>query len=571
MADTYLKVWAYNDGGGTDYAYIEQSSNTSLARASNGDLYAVFNAYKAATGYYSIRVAKSTDNGATWSEAELFSYASGSSFTPKIAIDSSDVIWIVWEGYGAASNPTKKNIHYIKGTWGSWGSKVDITDSSYENYVPGIAIDDNDDVHLVWYGFDSTISTTYWQIRYVKILNDGTVGSIQNITTYTGQNSTDPAIAVDSAGDLHIAWYGGSAGYIIQYIKQTAGVFGSIETAIGSNGAAQPAISIDSNDKPHIVAYLRSTYKFVYTNRVSGSWAAVTELETTGFMYDSSQTYSSIAIDAADTVHVFYARPPGSASTDPLEIRYTNLPSGGSWSTPVTKNYTAYNSSSTEFQTHPTILWAMFPRAGGVSQNIPSVGAMVIWVDTNTTSAGAQNAANILGMQTDGFTLPSTGTDVTESAGTLTGTFSLGTPTVTTEILYVYTRENSAILPTDDADLSTGFTDAEDTDVASDDGTRVAISGSSTYLIQQFRHKNPSGNSTDGFTISWNGQASTAPSTNTVYLQVYNQNTASWETLDSDSATAADTDFDLSGTVSTSASDYYDGSGYVACRVYQAQ
>lgn len=42
-----------------------------------------------------------------------------------------------------------------------------------------------------------------------------------------------------------------------------------------------------------------------------------------------------------------------------------------------------------------------------------------------------------------------------------------------------------------------------------------------------------------------------------------------WEMIDSDGTTAADTDFDMQGTVTTSLSDYYDGSNWIACRVWQ--
>ncbi len=69
--------------------------------------------------------------------------------------------------------------------------------------------------------------------------------------------------------------------------------------------------------------------------------------------------------------------------------------------------------------------------------------------------------------------------------------------------------------------------------------------------------------------MTWDGQSSVAPSTSTVYLQVYNRTTGSWETKDSDSTAGADTDFELKTTITANLNNYYDANGWVAYRVYQ--
>lgn len=132
-----------------------------------------------------------------------------------------------------------------------------------------------------------------------------------------------------------------------------------------------------------------------------------------------------------------------------------------------------------------------------------------------------------------------------------------------------YTREANASLPTTDGHLATKYSASEVTDVDTDDNTRVDIdSVNGNYLIHQFEVKNA--NDTDNITISWNGQTLIAPSLKTVYLQIYNYNTASWETLDSDNTTAKNTDFDLSGSITSNQTYYYDASNYARVRVYQA-
>jgi len=76
-------------------------------------------------------------------------------------------------------------------------------------------------------------------------------------------------------------------------------------------------------------------------------------------------------------------------------------------------------------------------------------------------------------------------------------------------------------------------------------------------------------NSTDVITGTWKGKSDYATSTYTAYLQIYNQNSGTWETLDSDNETGADTEFTLTGAQTTDVSNYYAASNWVSFRVYQ--
>lgn len=131
---------------------------------------------------------------------------------------------------------------------------------------------------------------------------------------------------------------------------------------------------------------------------------------------------------------------------------------------------------------------------------------------------------------------------------------------------YIYSRGDEDSLPSGTDDLETSYSVAEVADVADDDGTRVSFTGA-VYIIHQYKYHHE--NSTDGITVNWNGQTDTAPSLSTVYLQIYNHNSTTWENLDSDNTSSASTDFTLSGSKTSSISDYYDANNYVYVRVYQ--
>ena len=122
-------------------------------------------------------------------------------------------------------------------------------------------------------------------------------------------------------------------------------------------------------------------------------------------------------------------------------------------------------------------------------------------------------------------------------------------------------------MPANDTNLETAFTAADYVKVATDDGNYVDQSATSENWIFEFKNQNT--NNTDKIKAHWKGQTDIAPSSSTVYLQIYNRSTNLWVTLTSDSTTAADTDFSLDGTQFFNVTDYYDASNWVSCRVYQ--
>jgi hypothetical protein len=128
-----------------------------------------------------------------------------------------------------------------------------------------------------------------------------------------------------------------------------------------------------------------------------------------------------------------------------------------------------------------------------------------------------------------------------------------------------YSRESVSALPAADTDLATLYTQTDRDNVSSDNEVYVCLEGIE-YLVHLFKVKGP--NSSGSFTVTSDLKAALAPTTSTVYLQVYNRNTELWETVDSNNAAAADTDFGLTANI-TSVADYYDGNSWLAFRIWQ--
>ena len=99
-----------------------------------------------------------------------------------------------------------------------------------------------------------------------------------------------------------------------------------------------------------------------------------------------------------------------------------------------------------------------------------------------------------------------------------------------------------------------------------DNGVYVDQSANGEFSLFLFKDKN---NSQDMFIVRWNGKSTRAPSLSTVYLQVFNRTSSTWETIASNNSANANTDFSLFGIKESGLANYYDGNNWVSCRIYQ--
>jgi hypothetical protein len=120
-------------------------------------------------------------------------------------------------------------------------------------------------------------------------------------------------------------------------------------------------------------------------------------------------------------------------------------------------------------------------------------------------------------------------------------------------------------LTKDNLDIIYGETDEDS--VATDNGVRVGMNGSNTYLLHQYRIVNETTH--DNICIKVNLQSTLEPSISPVYLQIWNVLTSLWETIASNTTSAADIDFDLEAEVTSNVENYYDTNREIAIRVYQ--
>ena len=127
-----------------------------------------------------------------------------------------------------------------------------------------------------------------------------------------------------------------------------------------------------------------------------------------------------------------------------------------------------------------------------------------------------------------------------------------------------YSKGDYVALPSDDTDLETAYTETEVDDVATKNDVRVGQDASGEYSVHLYKDAGI-GNQVN---LEWEGQSTLAPSASEIFLQIYNRDSTTWETLTSDNSSPANTDFSLIASVNNLVN-YKDGDNLIACRIYQ--
>lgn len=368
--------------GGFYDSSTAKTSNRDIAMDSSGNLHCV---YAKTTGKYpdnknNIFHAKSTDGGQNWTETQISSenyYCLHSS----LAIDSNDNLHVVWEGVWTEDSTAYYQIYYSKFSSGSWSTQAAITSGSYNSGNPSIAIDSSDNIHVVFNGGYSGVS--YQQIRYLKY-SGGSWSAVSNITS-DSYLRYDPSIAIDSNDYIHVVWEGKSSNYKysnqIFYSKYTNAWSGwSAPLALTTDGDYEhvnPCIAIDSNDRLHVVWEEKNdTYINVYQifyRRFYGFWETAVNLTSDNTYH---QYNANVSTDTKNNYVYVVWEGQSAASTTYRQIRFKKY--AGSWGS-------ISNLTTGDFHhSNPSLIFATHPYLNDLSTNIPDTGYFAIYSSRDT-------------------------------------------------------------------------------------------------------------------------------------------------------------------------------------------
>ena len=202
----------------------------------------------------------------------------------------------------------------------------------------GSATYDNDDHR----GTAIVIHPVTNAVHIVTSTNDNTYRDLVHHTNETGSwvntiitntlwdEGHDPSMAMDSDGNIYVAYYCDDGCSDLRMSSRINGVWQN-ETIAGNvassgsnwNIGAQSDIAIDSQDTIHIVSNYVSNRRVYLHSGTPGSW---TETELTS---GSTSWWPTIAIDSNDVLHVAYHK-----EAPNRDLMYMTNASG-SWSTPI--------------------------------------------------------------------------------------------------------------------------------------------------------------------------------------------------------------------------------------------
>lgn len=355
-------------------------SQRKLAVTSDGNLHVVYH-HKDGTGILQIYHAESSDGGATWTEEQL-TFASRDQNFPALAVDSMDNLHLVWEDGREGQPGIVPKTYYQKKTT-TWQPAELV--ASYAT-VPSIAIDGNDNVHVVYgvyvygagyYGGGNGIR---WRMR-----TPAGWQSEESISEnkYWVRSAT---VAIDGDNNVHVAWSHDPRYryYDMHYRKRTAsGWEPEVEIARDSDSRSiYASVVIDSNNYVHVVwqyaegcssPYSHDGYFSIRYRKYTDSWQPVEILEgPTAF----PQNNPVIAIDSNSHIHVVWS---GQHAGSPAchQIRYREYTTA--WQ-PI-QNLTSSNSAN---QTNPNSMWAFYPMVRGIKTNQLENGYSFVWMDGTT-------------------------------------------------------------------------------------------------------------------------------------------------------------------------------------------
>jgi len=157
---------------------------------------------------------RSPDGGATWNAAQRVTWNPADSYYPVLSVDSNDDPHVVWEDY----TPGNFDIYYKRSTDGgaSWNALIRLTWTAGQSRIPSLGMDTDNRVHVVWY--DDTPGQP--EIYYRRSADGGITWDAVRRLTWTSGSSYDSDMAVDSEDNVHVVWDDNTSGNFEIYYKK---------------------------------------------------------------------------------------------------------------------------------------------------------------------------------------------------------------------------------------------------------------------------------------------------------------------------------------------------------------
>ena len=288
-----------------------------------------------------------------WSTTEIVSTeSSNSSETPKIYVDPSDNIHVIWNDYtmynGAGAD---SDIFYKKkdATTGIWSpTELVSAESTETSSSPSFVVDQSGYVYVVWMDDTNYASCgNDWDIFFKFRRTTGVWILTQIVSTESNIDSNSPSLKIDSNRNLHLAWMDNlDTGGDIDIYYRTRDIFTGEWTEIeiiseeSNDFSLYPSLTVDINDNLHVVWQDREDYNLagsdtdIFYKRKESSTKVWTTAEVISTESINTSESADIWVTPSGGVHVAWKdrTPLGELDID-SDIFYKYLaPSVEDWS-----------------------------------------------------------------------------------------------------------------------------------------------------------------------------------------------------------------------------------------------
>lgn len=265
-----------------------------IAADANNNLYVAWTGVADGSTYFQVWCARY--NGSVWSTPIQVSQGAGDgvqAFYASIAVDGNNKVHLVWDSF--INGYSNERIFYAKYN-GTWSSPVAISTQPNNalnmQAYPCIAVDSNNRLHVVWTGGSNSIygARQVWYARYDGAWQVPVV--ISNRSDLNNHYMNAPCIAIDSNNNLHVVWNGACdsiMGYDqIWYVKRATSWSSPIRisnaTIMSSSSQVYPSIAIDSQNQVHVAWTSEREHVLFYANYTT-SWSTPVQLEVISSSY----------------------------------------------------------------------------------------------------------------------------------------------------------------------------------------------------------------------------------------------------------------------------------------------
>ena len=257
-----------------------------------------------------------------------------------MAVSSSGGATAVWSGYDGTSMVIRSS-HRSPG--GTWSAPATLSVTGQDGTDPEVAVDPTDRAVVTWVRFNGSKFVIQASVRATA-----TSGWVQTEDlSEDSQSAFNPQVALDAAGNATAVWHRstGTAGIVVQASRLSPGGSWSagVDLSAETVDANAPRLAVDPSGNATAVwhTYDGSEYIVESASRpTNGPWSGKTEISNTG-----DSTFPEVTVDASGSATAVWSRSAAGGNNALVAARRSL---GGAWTAPIDISVDAFPVSATD-------------------------------------------------------------------------------------------------------------------------------------------------------------------------------------------------------------------------------